>query len=109
MNSDSPRFKPSNFRSTRTGLKWFVACLSLSVGLGSCAAFGLGKPRPPRQPPREICILGDTGCVCFDPRLPEGQQSYVRPYPECRNYIATNPIDYDAGQEWVSRNCFGPK
>jgi hypothetical protein len=109
MSSDSPRSRLSSSKSTRIVLTWLVGFLSLSVGLGSCAAFGLGGPKPPRQPPRELCILGDSGCICFDPRLPEGKQSYVLTYAECRNYVATNPADYDAGQEWISRQCFGPK
>jgi hypothetical protein len=107
MSSDSQHLRPSVSKWTRTVLKWLAVSLLLS-SVTSCAALGFGHSRP-KQPPRELCILGDAGCLCFDPRLPVDQQSYVRPYPQCLNYIATNPVDYDAGQEWITRNCYGPR
>ncbi len=91
----------------RSALFMLSACLILSA-VSSCA-HGFGRPARPKQPPRELCILGDSGCVCFDPRLPADRQTYILPYEQCRNYVATNPVDYDAHQEWVSRNCFGPR
>lgn len=108
---------------TRTAWLWFSVLLSLSVGSNACA---LGKKRP-EQPPREVCLLGDAGCVCYDPRFSEppiGAQPipckparagtcYIRPYAEgpgtCRNYQAMGPVDYDADQEWKKENCWGPK
>lgn len=82
---------------------------SLNLSAACSCAHAMGKPQRPHQPPREVCVIGDAGCLCFDPRLPVDQQSYRRTFAECVNYIATNPVDYDAGQEWVARNCFGPR
>lgn len=108
MNNALPRSKPLGFKWTRTALRWLAACLLLS-SVTSCAALGFGRPARPVQPPRELCILGDSGCLCFDPRLPVDQQSYLRSFSDCRNYVATNPMDYDSQQEWISRNCNGPR
>lgn len=33
---------------------------------------------------------------------------YVRPYLRSLNYVATNPGDDNAQQEWIFRNCYGP-
>jgi hypothetical protein len=57
------------------------------------------------MPPIELCIVGDSGCICNDPRLPVGRQEYVISFSECRNYIATNPKDYQDTQEWVIQRC----
>lgn len=102
----SARFFKSS--TTRIVGSLLAACLILSAGCSS-TAHGFGRPARPKQPPRELCILGNSGCVCFDPRLPEEQQSYILPYEQCLNYVATNPVDYDTHQEWISRNCHGPK
>lgn len=95
----------------RNGRFWLAVCLSLSAI--SCAhAFG---PKRPERPAREICILGVSGCVCFDPRLSKDRQNYIRPYDRpwgdggCLDFIATNVVDHDAGEEWIARNCLGPK
>jgi len=108
----------------RRGLVWLVVFLSWSVSSSACA---LGKKRPP-QPEREVCFIGDQDCICYDPRfneppagmLPiacdrEGEETqgrdtcYIRPIVACRNYQAYSPADYDALQEWLSRNCYGPR
>lgn len=103
-------------RMMSSALRSLVVYLNLSAALftvPSCA-FALGR-KPPAldQPPAELCILGDSGCVCFDPRLPVGQQTYIRKYgaPEssggCLNYQATNITDYNAKQDWIRQNCWG--
>lgn len=96
----------------RTALHWLVVSLSLSAA-SSELAHGFGSKRPAR-PAREVCVLGESGCLCFDARLDEDKRSYIRPYTKkftdggCLDFIATNPVDYDAGEEWIARNCFGP-
>ena len=105
----------------RRGLALLVASVSLSVASSACA-FG-PKKRPP-QPKREVCLLGDLGAICFDPRFDEppagtfpiscernGERDtcYIRPYPEALNYHAYSPADYDALQEWIRSQCFGPR
>lgn len=107
MNNGTLSASRSPSKTIRLALILFVVCLSLSVAC-SCA-WAFGRPKRPDQPPRELCVVGDAGLVCFDPRLPVDKQSYVLPFPESVNYIATNPVDYDAGQEWVARNCLGPR
>jgi hypothetical protein len=98
--------------------------MSLSASFSACA-FG-PKKRPP-QPEREYCLIGDAGCVCWDPRFDEpppdtfpisceravGEKRegscYVRPFPQCRNYHAYSPQDYNASQEWIRAQCYGPR
>lgn len=106
MSKDSQRSKRSGSKWTRTAWTWLSALVFWS-SVSSCAAFGLGRARQPVQPPREICVVGDAGCLCFDPRLPVDKQSYVRSFADCRNYIGTNPMDYDGQQAWISQNCYG--
>lgn len=84
--------------------------LSLSVGLSAsgCAhAFGRHTPIPYTQPARVSCMVGESGCVCFDPRLPVEEQHYTLSFEACRNYIAFDPSEYDTLQEWISRTCYG--
>jgi hypothetical protein len=84
--------------------------LALNLGLltSSCAhAFGRRTPIPYTQPVRESCMVGEAGCVCFDPRRPEGEQHYTLSFEACRNYIAYHPSEYDTLQEWISRTCYG--
>ena len=105
-----------------TGLKWLVALACLN-SVTSCAALGFGHKRPV-QPPREVCLIGNAGCVCFDSRLSAppvdttpiscGDTSgpgvcYIRSFAGCLNYMATNAVDYDAQQAWISTNCLGPR
>lgn len=122
---------------TRSGRACLVACLSLNAvlfGSLSCA-HGFGPKLPPslQQPPREVCLTGNSGCVCFHPLLEtpppgttpiscfgvtqiEAQDEgvcYVRAHgvPEhlggCLNYEAMSPIDYNAHQDWIKDNCWG--
>lgn len=105
MPSTSQHSRHSHSRWTKTALQWLSVCLVLSSA-SSCAALGFGRKQP-TQPPKELCIIGDAGCLCFDPRMPPEQGSYTRPFPECVNYIATNPMDYDAQQAWIAAQCWG--
>jgi hypothetical protein len=75
--------------------KLLVVWLATGIFLSGCL----------NRPEAEICVLGDAGCICHDPRLPKEQQDYTRTFKECINYIATNPDDYQAGEEWVLRHC----
>jgi len=109
MSRDSLHSNCRSFTQTKSVWTWLVALVSLSIALSSCAALGFGRPRQPEQPPREICNVGEQGCACFDPRRPKGEQSYMLTFEECRNYVATNPVDYDGSQEWIRANCFGPR
>lgn len=78
------------------------------MSLAPSCALALGKKPPAlEQPEAEVCVLGDSGCICFDPRLPVDQQSYVRSFQECKNYVATNVTDYNAKQDWIRANCWG--
>lgn len=93
----------------RSALLLLVVLLNLSAS--NCLAFGSKRPV---RPVREVCVLGESGCMCFDPRLDPEKQSYIRPYDKkfteggCLDFVATNIIDYDAGEEWIAKNCFGP-
>jgi hypothetical protein len=102
----------------RNALVWLVVLVSLS---GSSSACAFGKKRPP-QPEREVCFIGDAGCICFDPRfdeIPAGTYPiacdrgngvcYVRPLELCENYQAYSPQDYNALQGWIKEQCHGPR
>jgi hypothetical protein len=71
-------------------------------------------------PPSELCIVGEAGLFCNDPRLKNGQMpldcpscqpvedienTYLRPFDSSLNYIATNVSDYQRFQEYVIRRC----
>lgn len=98
----------------------FAVSLCLSVAANGCAAWGFGRARPVARPEREVCILGDAGCICTDRRINVtppgavdlGQGVYLRKFApgqgSCINYIATNAADNDALSEWIGRNCYGP-
>lgn len=73
---------------------WLWICL---VILGGC------RSAPPVV---EWCIIGDEGCICTDQRI--GKEPYVRPFPECVNYIATNPTDFQSIMEWGMRRGARP-
>lgn len=79
---------------------------SLSVSLLVTLAILLsGASKCSTKPPQiERCLIGDSGCICFDPRLPSGQREYTLSFKECLNYIATNPDDYMTAQEWCANN-----
>lgn len=119
MLKTSSKSKSCASSTMRKGLALLVASLSLSVSFSACA-FG-PKKRPP-QPEREVCFVGDLGCICYDPRFDEPPPGthpiacdrgdgvcYVRPFPECKNYQAFSPADYDHLQGWIRSQCFGPR
>ena len=72
-------------------LKSFL--ILIAINLAGCPAHG--------PPLIEECILGDAGCLCYDPRLPKEEQEYTLVYEDCKNYIATNPSDYDEMSQYV--------
>lgn len=109
---------------------WLAACLILSsVGFEACAF----APKRPLPPPREVCFVGSASCACYDSRFdsaPPGTTPipcddpseriaerlpisrgegvcYLRPFALCRGYNAYSPTDYDALQEWQSKECRG--
>jgi hypothetical protein len=101
-------------------LRSYKICALISLNI---AVFVSGCKNPP--PPSELCIVGQAGLLCSDPRLKNGQMptncercepvegvenAYLRPFdPESLNYIATNVSDYQRTQEWVIRRCGGRK
>lgn len=58
-------------------------------------------------PITEICIVGDDGCLCFDPRLAPEHQEYSLTFPQCKNFVARSPDSEARIREWASRNCKG--
>jgi hypothetical protein len=52
-----------------------------------------------------VCLLGEVGCVCSDPRLPAGAQDYILTFEECRNYIARSPESEEILRRWALENC----
>lgn len=105
---------------------WLAAFLILSSASNACAL----APKRPVPPPREVCFIGTTACACFDSRFSEappgtlpipcdedeslaraagGGVCYLRPFHLCRGYNAYSPRDYEALQEWQSRECRGGK
>jgi len=78
----SPRRSKLQRRTTSVALL-FVSLMLVSAG--SCK-----RHAPPKT---ELCISGnDHRFQCNDPRLPDDDQDYDRPYPI--NYICTNSDDY---------------
>ena len=72
------------------------------VLLLSLISFVSCKHLPPK-PVTELCVNGDAGCICNDPRLPEGEQNYMVPYDQegCLNNISMTPESYRLYQEWA--------
>ena len=61
-----------------------------------------------RTPPLvETCLIGDDGCICSDPRKPEGEQDYTLSWDECRNYVARSADSELLLRQWGERNCNG--
>lgn len=99
------------------GLKQMKRDKRFYAGLLICAALALSGAKCAIRPPMiELCINGDAGCICSDPRLepgdfPEGAtplpggREYLRPYKQCLNYIGTSPSDYDLLEQWSVRKC----
>jgi hypothetical protein len=49
-----------------------------------------------KKPLFEDCLIGDASLACFDPRLPEDQQSYMKSFIESKNSRCTNLNDSEA-------------
>ena len=80
----------------RNARLWLASSLASVVFLGSgCRT----------APIVEVCLLGEAGCVCSDPRLPAGAQDYVLTFEECRNYIARSPESEEILRRWALENC----
>lgn len=67
-----------------------IASLALLI---SCA----GGPNIAR------CTIGSSGCICFDPRLPEDKQHFVLTFEQCRNYVAVSPDDAKEYADWCDK------
>ncbi len=83
-------------------VSYFISLFALfAILLGSCNSVPKSFPKGPG------CILGDAGCICFDPTLPEGKQRYEIAYGAegCLNNVATTPLQYAKIREWVGRHC----
>jgi hypothetical protein len=62
------------------------------ISIALVASSGCEKYAPPET---ELCINnGDDTLSCDDPRLPDGQQTYIKPMDEATNYLCTNPSDF---------------
>jgi len=55
---------------------------------------------PDQRPVGELCLIGNQGCVCNDPR--KTPPNYVISFDECLNFIATNPYDYQRLMDFIS-------
>ncbi len=55
-------------------------------------------------PVKPVCLVGDSGCVCHDARLPKPQQDYTLPFDKCLNYVCTDPDSYIDMRLWVLRH-----
>ena len=53
------------------------------------------------EPPKtELCVFGDSGGICTDPRKPRGEREYTLQFPDMLNYICTGPEDWDYSKQW---------
>lgn len=77
----------------KTAASLFVVCLS--IALASCRTL----------PEVETCLIGDAGCLCIDPRLPEGEREYTLTFDECRNYVARSAESEVKILEWMEAHC----
>lgn len=71
----------------------FVACLSIVTA--SCRTL----------PVTETCLIGDAGCLCVDPRRPDGEQEYTLTFEECKNYVARSIESEIQIAEWMEAHC----
>ena len=67
----------------------------LSIASGSCRT----------MPVTETCLIGDAGCLCIDPRRPDGEQEYTLTFDECRNYVARSAESEIKIIEWLEAHC----
>ena len=51
-------------------------------------------------PKAEVCIYGDAGGICNDPRKPKGERDYILLHADMLNYIMTSPEDWDEQRQW---------
>jgi len=72
---------------------YFGSLLSFATLCLSC-----GSNPPPNT---ELCLVGDSGVLCIDRRLPEGQQEYVVSFPNAVNMVCLSPDSYGALLEWA--------
>jgi hypothetical protein len=80
----------------KSARRWQSACL---LSLAVCLSLTGCKTAPKI----EVCIIGDAGLLCFDPRKPDGEREYTRTYLQSYNYIATNPHDFQTLIEYCER------
>jgi hypothetical protein len=76
-----------------------LSTLSILMALTSCKSFPQGIER---------CIVGDAGGICADPDVkgPDGKpEAYVRDPEAFKNYICTNPDDYQRINVWMAKKC----
>lgn len=71
----------------------FVALLC--IGSSSCRT----------MPMTETCLIGDAGCLCIDPRLPDGEQEYTLTFEDCKNYVARSAESEIKIIEWMGEHC----
>ena len=74
---------------------------SALVLIASLIFLGISRCEKYTPPEIERCIIGDAGCICYDPRLEDEDQNYVKSFEQCANYLATNPNDYGEMWEWA--------
>ncbi len=78
-------------------VSWLAWVAFLGVSLSGCRSV----------PITEVCLVGDAGCVCSDPRRPEGEQEYILSFEECRNFVARSPESEKLLRRWALENCRG--
>lgn len=79
--------------------------LSRAIWLALGCFLGVSAPACRTPPLTEVCIVGDAGCVCSDPRRPDGEQDYVLTFEECRNFVARSPESEQILRRWALENC----
>lgn len=90
-------------RPTLKGVHYFVSLLSITVALSGCStlAYAFGKKRStfPKVP---TCMVGDGGCVCYDPIA---QLDFTLTFEQCKNYIVYSPDNWNVINDWMERSC----
>lgn len=78
---------------TLKDLFYSVSLLSFgTLCLSACGRF------PP--PNTELCLIGDSGVLCIDKRLPEDKQEYTVKFKDAVNMICLTPDSYGLLLEW---------
>lgn len=66
------------------------------ISFGTVLSFVLLASCGSKGPKVEVCILGSSSAAqCHDERLAKGKQDYERSARQLRNYVATNPTDFN--------------